>query len=113
MKRKDEYEEIYLKDGKFGIEYTYKNNQLGGEQLIRPEDVHRIGISKCSEDEMFIRCGKCDVYMDYIYSLKGIANGKWLCPECGTFVKEPTVNRYISELEPFVDEDDNDYDEYY
>ncbi len=112
MSRKNEYDAIYLQDGDFGTEYVYKNHQLGGERFIPLKELSKIGAFKCNDDKIFIRCGKCDIYMNFAHGLSGIALGKWFCPECETFVKETTVNRYISELEPLVDED-NDYDEYY
>lgn len=110
MSRKDEYNDIYLKDGGFGFEYTYKNHALGKERIIHPEDVKRIEPSKYSSDKTLIRCGKCNVYMDYIHSLRNSFSGKWLCPECGTYVRETTVNRYIGELPDIMD---TDYDDIY
>lgn len=112
MSRKNEYDAIYLQDGDFGTEYTYKNHRLGGESFIPLKELSKIGAFKCNDDKILIRCGKCNIYMNFAHGLSGIASGKWFCPECGTFVKETTVNRYISELEPLVDEDD-DYDNIY
>lgn len=111
MIRKDEYNDIYLNDGDFGFEYTYKNHTLGKERLIHSDDIKKIGSSKCDENKTFIRCGKCDVFMDYVHSLGNSFSGKWLCPECGTYVRETTVNRYIGELPDLVDTDD--YDDIY
>lgn len=112
MSKKSEYDEIYLQDGDFISEYTYKNHRLSGERFLPSEELSKIGAFRCNEDKIIIRCGKCDIYMNFAHGLKGVATGKWFCPECGTYVKETTVNRYISELEPLIDEDD-DYDEYY
>lgn len=112
MKR-NEYDAIYMQDGNIGLEYVYKNHRLSGEKIIPLKELSKIGAFKCNEDRIVIRCGKCGIYMNFAHGLSGIASGKWFCPECGTFVKETTVNRYIGELEPKVDEDDNDYDEYY
>lgn len=113
MRRKNEYDEIYLHTGKFGTEYVYKNHRLSGENFIPLKELSKIGAFKCNDDRIVIRCGKCNINMDFAHGINGASTGKWFCPECGTFVKEATVNRYISELVPKVDEDDNDYDEYY
>lgn len=112
MRRKDEYDEIYSQSKGFGFEYTYKNHGLGREKIINQSDVRKIGASKHNDDKTFIRCGRCNVYMDYIHSLRNSFSGKWICPNCGTYVRETTVNRYIGELEPLIEED-NDYDEFY
>lgn len=48
--------------------------------------------------------------MDYIHSLRNSFSGKWLCSECGTYVRETTVNRYIGELPDIMD---TDYDDIY
>lgn len=111
MKGKDEYNEIYLQDGNFGLEYTYKNHYLGKENIIRPNDIGKIGTSKHNEELVFIRCGKCDIHMDYIHSINTSFSGKWVCPKCGTYVKEMTVNKYISKLPNLID--DNNYDDIY
>ena len=110
MIRKDEYNDIYLQNGDFGLEYTYKNHTLGREQIVHHDDIKRIDSSKYNEDRVLIRCGKCNVYMNYIHSLSNSFSGKWLCPECGTYVRETTVNRYIGELPDIVD---TDYDDIY
>ncbi len=110
MSRKDEYNDIYLKDDGFGFEYTYKNHTLGKERIIHPEDVKRIEPSKYNGDKTLIRCGKCNVYMDYIHSLRNSFSGKWLCPKCGTYIRETTVNRYIEGLPDIMD---TDYDDIY
>lgn len=110
MSRKDEYNDIYLQYGGFGIEYTYKNHTLGKERIIHPNDIAKIEPSKYTEERILIKCGKCNVHMDYISGLRNSFSGKWLCPECGTYVRETTVNRYISELPDLVD---IDYDDIY
>ena len=109
MKRNDEYNEIYLENRVIGIEYTYKNHRLGKERIIQPDELRKIEPSKNSDDDIFIRCGTCDVLMDYIHSLKP-AGGKWLCTHCGVYVRETTVNNYISKLPDLVD---SDYDDIY
>lgn len=114
MSKRNEYDEIYLKDNNFGLEYIYKNHRLGGERIIPSEEFYKIETFKYNEDKILIRCGKCDINMDFAHGINGASTGKWFCPECGTYVKETTVNRYISELEPLVDEDeDDDYDDIY
>lgn len=113
MSKRNEYDEIYLKNNDFGMEYIYKNHRLGGERFIPSEELSKIGAFKCNDDRIVIRCGACGIYMNFAHGLKGVATGKWFCPECGTFVKEATVNRYVGELEPKFEENDNDYDEYY
>lgn len=113
MSKKNEYDEIYLQDSNTGMEYTYKHHRLGGEKFIPSEELSKIGAFKCNEDRVFIRCGECDIYMNFAHRPVEVGNGKWFCPKCGTFVKETTVNRYIGEIKPMIDEDNDDYDEYY
>lgn len=113
MRRKNEYDEIYLHTGKFGTEYVYKNHRLSGENFIPLKELSKIGAFKCNDDRIVIRCGACGIHMNFAHGLKGVATGKWFCPECGTFVKEAMVNHYIGELKPKFEENDNDYDEYY
>lgn len=107
---KDEYNEVYLQGGDFGFEYTYKNHTLGKERIIHPNDVKKFDPSKHDENKTFIRCGKCDVLMNYVHGLGNSFSGKWFCPECGTYVRETTVNRYIGELQDLMD---TDYDDIY
>ena len=110
MSRKDEYNDIYLKDGEFGFEYTYKNHSLGKERIIHPDDIKKIDPSKYNEDRTLIKCGKCNTYMNYVHSLKNSFSGKWVCLDCGTYVRETTVNRYIGELQDLMD---TEYDDIY
>ena len=110
IRKNDEYDKIYLLDGDFGFAYTYKNHYLGNEKIVHPDDIIKIGASKCNSDKIFIECGKCHMYMNYIHSLNNSFSGKWLCPECGTYVRETTVNRYVGELPDIMD---TDYDDIY
>lgn len=114
MRRKDEYDEIYLQDGDFGLEYTYKNHCLGKENTIQPDDIKTIGTSKHNDDEvpLFIKCGNCGIHMDYIHSLKGPLTGRWICPNCGTYVRELTVYNHIDKMNNTGLMDD-DYDDIY
>ena len=110
IRKNDEYDKIYLLDGDFGFAYTYKNHYLGNEKIVHPDDIIKIGASKCNGDKIFIECGKCHTYMNYIHSLNNSFSGKWMCPECSTYVRETTVNRYVSELPDIMD---TDYDNIY
>ncbi|MDO5399102.1 MAG: hypothetical protein Q4G33_14375 [bacterium] len=111
MSRKDEYNEIYLQNGNFWLSYTYKNHTLGKEQIIYPHEIVKIGTSKCNENKIFIKCGKCNVYMNYIHSLRSSFSGKWMCSHCGSYVRETTVNTYIDRLPDLMK--DNEYDDIY
>lgn len=110
MSTKDEYNEIYLQDGNFGFVYSYKNHHLGNEQIVYPQEIAKIGTSKHNKDKIFIECEKCNLYMDYIHSLKNSFSGKWICPHCGMYIRETTVNKFISELPDLID---TDYDDIY
>lgn len=114
MRRKDEYNKIYEQNGDFGFEFRYKNGSLGKVKNIYPNQIRKIETSKHNEDEviMVVKCGECNIYMDFIHSIRGPLTGKWICPNCGTHVRESTVYNKLDKMnESFQLIDDNDYDD--
>lgn len=109
MKINDKYYDVCLENGDFGFELTYKNGRLGKINNIYPDKMNEIGNSKCCDDpHIFVKCGNCGTYMDYIHSISNSYSGKWVCFDCGKYVKQSTVNRHFSN-HPIH----NDYSEYY
>lgn len=63
-------------------------------------------------DNVCVKCGVCDYYMDFIYGSTDTVDGKWTCDFCGASVTEKRVyNKIEKENEAFrakyLDEDDD------
>lgn len=111
MSGKNEYYKKCDETGDMGFEIRYKNGRLGRIKNVYPDSMRRIGFSKCNDDEphIFIECGNCNTYMNFINSIQNSFSGKWICPKCGKYVRQTTVNRHFAEHETY-DEYDNYYD---
>ena len=88
----EEYDEIYG----CGFEFTYRNKRLGHSKPLSWQRCSELGKFRSSNDDhMFVKCGICSEYMDYI-SGTGNLDGKWICPNCSVKVRESTAYNQIS-----------------
>jgi len=81
-KENDEYDAIY------GFEFDYAKKRIGKS---RPIHSNEINTTKCNSDSMLINCQSCGVYMDYESGINGMFDSWWICPVCGSKVKEQTA----------------------
>lgn len=88
----------------FGLTFDYSNHRLSSSSMLDAMQMDLIGEEKGNDGKIFVRCKSCGQYMDY-------QDGKWICPSCGTKVKEQTAyNKLEKENEKgvnaFFDEPD-------
>ena len=110
MSKKDKFSKIYLQNSDFGFEYIYKRNAFEREQIVHLSDMLKIEKSKFNDNKVLVKCGSCNLHMDYIHGLSGFPFGKWVCPRCGVYIRENTANKYINRL---LGLDSNNYKKIY
>ena len=115
---RDEYSDILTQDDAAGFEFTYGNRHLGRSKPISKNEMSKLGPTKCGNEDdvpLFVRCRSCGAYMDFTRGSEGESNGKWICPECGTGVRERSVFRQLErENEEYLQKlDSSDYDEFW
>ena len=104
---KDEYESD-------GCVFNYAHKRLGKSRIISKEEIIKIDPHKSNTDSMFVKCGACEVYMDFTSGPTNALDGWWICPECGIKVNESTAyNQLERENEEYLTridltEDDRD-----
>lgn len=108
----DEYREIYGQIDDSGFVFEYRNQRLGRSNPIFRDDIDRLDSSKHNNDEvpLFVKCHHCNEYMDFETGPNGILDGRWICPICGSRVRERTA---YNQLERENEEWENEYDEIY
>ena len=100
-----EYEKLYKQYKHSGFEFGY-GTRIGKSKVIF-EDV----IKRNHDDiPLFVKCNKCNEYMDFHQGQTDILDGKWICPVCGKSVRERTV---YGQLERENVNDNNEYEEIY
>ena len=74
-----------------------------------------------NNQNLFVHCDDCDTYMTFVEGTSGDLSGYYVCPICGSKVKESTPyhqlerenEKYLKDNELDGYGDDDDYDEYY
>lgn len=77
-----------------GFWFNYKNNHLSSSKVINSVELRRYDKAKADCEEgvpLFVRCDKCNQFMDFTSGDGEALNGSWKCPLCGTTVKQRTV----------------------
>lgn len=91
----DEYQEIYEQYDGSGFEFTFNpdNRYLGASRSIFKDSIKLINpICRNNDDvPLFVRCKKCNQYMEFQEGLKDELDGWWICPTCNARLKEITV----------------------
>ena len=93
-----------------GFWFNYKNRHVSASKVINSVELRRYDLTKaCTEDDvpLFVRCDKCDTFMDFISGHSHLLNGYWKCPVCGCRTHQRTVYRRLDD-ENFMDQDYND-----
>lgn len=109
-----EYDEIYEQYADAGFEFTYGNRHISKSRFINREAMMDIPRGKGNGDKMFVICRDCGVYMDFGVG-NDILDGWWVCPECGTRMRERTAYSQLDrENEEFLEELDleEDWDDF-
>lgn len=103
MKHNKEYEKLYEQYKHSGFEFGY-STRIGKSKIIFEENIKSIPSSKRNHDDipLFVKCNKCDEYMDFQQGKTVVLDGRWICPVCGNNVRERTVYNQI-ERENFND----------
>ena len=98
---------------KFGFLFNYSSSRLGKSQPLGEDDISSFDSAKHNSDDapLFVRCKKCGVLMDFAPGPNDELDGKWICPECKTKVRERTAYSELSRendafLTDFLDDDD-------
>ena len=75
-----------------GFVFDFQNRHLGTSRSIGADEMARIPRTKrCILSAWYIHCVRCDLYMDYVKGPRADVDGKWVCPVCGSSVKESTA----------------------
>lgn len=110
-KEKDEYEEIYGQYKDAGFEFSY-GGHIGKSKFMSQEQMSDIGFEKRNRDCMFVKCRKCGGYMNFDGTTEGLLDGWYVCPTCGTRMKEMTAyNQLVKENEEWEHENSFTEDE--
>ena len=115
---RDEYNDIFTQDDAAGFEFTCGSRHLGRSRPISKNEMSKFEPTKRGNEEdvpLFVKCRDCGAYMDYMKRSMGDLSGKWICPECGTGVRERSVFRQLErENEKYLQElESSDYDEFW
>ena len=82
-------------------EFFYKNHRIGKSHEVNPFEIDADQETNASGSGIFVKCDACNVYMTYEEGMD-ICNGHWVCPVCGTRVREKTaLNQIDKELDAF------------
>lgn len=78
---------------KFGFLFNYSCSRIGKSQPLGEDDLSSFDPQKHNNDDvpLFVRCKNCGVLMDFTPGPNDDLNGKWICPECKTKVRERTA----------------------
>ena len=95
-KHDKEYEKLYEHLQRSGFEFGY-STRIGKSKIIFEESIKNIPSSKRNHDNipLFVKCNKCDEYMDFQQGKTDVLDGRWICPVCGNNVRERTVYNQI------------------
>ncbi len=109
-----------------GLDYGYgfghkKNQKLSKSYELDILDLVQLAAiypDSGNDQNLFVHCDDCNTYMNYIPGISG--DGYFICPICGSKVRESTPYRQLekenenylkdNELDGYGDED---YDKYY
>lgn len=106
-------------DSKFGFKFNYSRRHLSKSKPICESEIAQIASQKNGGDDIpiFVNCRSCGVYMDYKPGDSAtIFDSWWVCPICGTRVKELTVMNQLSKENQSYENEiyaDSDYEEYW
>lgn len=78
-------------DVNFGFEFNYRNHRIGKSSPLNESQMDGIGDAGSNSSGMFVRCDMCGTYMNYQEGSAGGLDGRWICPSCGTKVREMTA----------------------
>ena len=92
-----------------GFEFVYNNRRLSKSKMIYQHQIRQIPTSKSNSEMMFVKCKSCNIYMDFVSGPTGVLDGNWVCPNCGTRVRERTAYTQLDkENTEFLDDWDLD-----
>lgn len=97
MARHDEYADIYEMDSCFV--FQYHNRKLGKAKIVdatEMDDLPALKHNAEGDDLIYIYCSKCGEYMDFVKGDPYAMNGHWVCPCCGSRVREKTPYTELS-----------------
>ena len=102
-----------------GFMFPYKNRRIGKSFLLDIYTVERLdrknGV-RHNDDNLFIFCVQCSVYMEFKHGIKNNLDGMYRCPKCGRRVRELTpYNQLERENKAFYISDsdtDDEWDDY-
>ncbi len=74
-----------------GYSFNYKNKRIGKSQYLEDTDFSDFSGSAMNDDGIVIFCESCGQYMNYYPTDNYFqCDGKYICPSCGTVVREST-----------------------
>jgi hypothetical protein len=85
------FEEAVRKFEGSGNGFVYGSGKLGRSGVLSVDDIRSIGEGKGNRARLFVKCRRCDVWMDFTDSGDKLLNGFWTCPVCGVKVREQTA----------------------
>lgn len=92
-----------------GFVFEYNKKRIGKSKMILQNKIRGIDSSKHNSDLMFVNCKPCEVYMDFKTGTADMLDGSWVCPVCGSRVRERTAyNQLNKENTEFVNDMNDD-----
>lgn len=92
-----------------GFVFEYNGKRIGKSKMILQNNIKKIDVSKRNADLMLVRCKTCEEYMDFKVGPKGMLDGVWTCPVCGSKVRERTAYSQLNrENTTFTNDIDTD-----
>ena len=95
-----------MEKDRYGFEFTYHNRRVVGmSRRLTEEEMDEIDKSKRSEiSAMYVRCGKCGEYMDFV-------DDRWICRKCRVYMREQKAWKQINREIAMCDEILNNLEE--
>lgn len=73
----------------FGFKFNYNNHHVSTSKPMDDRTADELGEDYTNSQDMYVYCKKCRAYM--IYEASNDVLGRYICPGCGTKVKEETL----------------------
>ena len=78
------------RDLDYGFQFNYNNHRIGRSDRLNETQMDILGDAGSNSAGMYVQCSSCGQYMNFEEGTNG-GFGRWICPSCGTKVRELTA----------------------